>query len=70
MSLLQVVFWLIVIGVALYCFNRWVTFIDANIKKIINVVVIIVVLLWLCNVFGLFALLSNGPKANQLPRSR
>lgn len=70
MSLFQVVLILIVIGIALYCFNRWVTFIDANIKKIINIVVIIVVVLWLCNVFGLFAILSGGPKANQLPSHR
>lgn len=53
MSLIALVIILIVVGALLWAVNTQLTFIDANIKKIINVVVIIVVLLWLLSVFGI-----------------
>lgn len=51
MSLITIVVVLIIVGVGLYLINRYIP-IDAKIKLIINWVVIIVVVLWLLNVFN------------------
>ena len=56
--MLQVVLVLIVVGVLLYLFNVYVTAIDARIKQIINAVVIICVVIWLLNIFGVFQMLN------------
>ncbi len=53
MSLISLIIILAVIGAILWAVNTQITFIDANIKKIINIVVIIVVCLWLLSVFGI-----------------
>lgn len=53
MSLISLVVVLIVVGVLLWLVNTQLTMIDATIKKIINIVVIIVVCLWLLSVFGI-----------------
>lgn len=53
MSLIQLIVVLVVVGVILYVINS-VLPVDATIKKIINVVVILVVCLWLLEVFGVF----------------
>lgn len=53
MSLISLIIILVVIGAILWVVNTQITFIDANIKKIINIVVIIVVCLWLLAVFGI-----------------
>lgn len=52
MSIISLLLVLVVIGVVLYLFNSVVP-IDANIRKIINVVVILFVLVWLVDMFGL-----------------
>ena len=56
--MLGLVITLIVIGILLYVVNTYVPM-DANVKKILNVVVILCVVLWLLNVFGVFAYLGN-----------
>lgn len=53
MGLLSLIVILVVIGVVLWVVNTQIPWIDANIKKIINIVVIIVVCLWLLSVVGL-----------------
>ncbi|MGB9123226.1 MAG: Thivi_2564 family membrane protein [Candidatus Angelobacter sp.] len=58
MPLLQVVIALIVVGVLLWLVNRFIPM-QGTIKSILNGVVIIIVVLWLLNVFGLFHSLSN-----------
>lgn len=58
MSLLSLVVTLIVVGVLLWLMNTYIPM-DAQIKKIINIVVIIVVVLWLLTVFGLLPALSQ-----------
>ncbi len=58
MSLITLLVALAVVGILLWAFNTYVTFIDARFKQIINVIVIVVVILWLLNVFGLFAALG------------
>ena len=52
MSLVSIIVILIVVGVLLYLVNAHIPM-DATIKKIINVVVIIAVVLWLLSVFGI-----------------
>ena len=57
MPLVQLVVILIFIGVGLYLVNRFVPMAQ-SIKTIVNVVVVLVVVLWLIQLFGL---LDAGP---------
>ncbi len=50
MSLLAIVALLIVVGVLLWALGQ-VPFIDANMKKVIYVLVVVVICLWLLSVF-------------------
>jgi hypothetical protein len=52
MSLLTLIVTLIVIGVLLYLANTYIPM-EATMKRILNAVVIIAVVLWLLNAFGL-----------------
>jgi hypothetical protein len=65
MSLIGLVVTLIVVGVLLWLLETYIPM-DATIKRIIQVVVIICVVLWLLNAFGLFA----GMHDVQVPRVR
>ncbi|MGC2195942.1 MAG: Thivi_2564 family membrane protein [Terriglobales bacterium] len=58
MPLLQIVMVLIVVGVLLWVVNGFIPMAGA-IKTILNAVVVIVVVLWLLNVFGLFHSMSG-----------
>jgi hypothetical protein len=53
MDLIQLVLILIAVGVGFYLINRFIPM-DAKIKQILNIVVVIVVILWLLKVFGFF----------------
>jgi hypothetical protein len=53
MDLLSVVFILIAVGVLMWLFNTYVTMIDGNIKRIINIVVIVACVIWLLRLAGL-----------------
>jgi type IV secretory pathway TrbD component len=50
--MLQIIISLIVVGVLLWAVNSFIPM-DAKIKSLLNVIVIVVVLLWLLSVFGL-----------------
>jgi len=50
MGLLQLVVILVLVGVGLWALNRYVPM-DATIKKIINIVVVVAVVIWLLGVF-------------------
>jgi hypothetical protein len=52
--MIQLVLTLVIIGVLLYLLNEYVPM-DARIKQIIYIVVIICVVIWLLNVFGILA---------------
>ena len=54
MSLISVVVTLIVIGVLLWLVNTYVPM-DGKIKKILNVVVVICVVVWLLYAFGIIS---------------
>jgi hypothetical protein len=51
MDLIQLVLILIAVGVGLYLINRFIPM-DAKIRQILNIVVVLVVILWLLKVFG------------------
>jgi hypothetical protein len=53
MSLLHVVVTLIIVGLLLWLVNRFIPM-QSNIKSILNGVVVIAVVLWLLDVFGIF----------------
>lgn len=52
MPLISLVLTLIVVGVLLWAANQYIPM-DAKIKQILNIVVVIVVVLWLLQIFGL-----------------
>ncbi|MBB6147295.1 type IV secretory pathway TrbD component [Silvibacterium bohemicum] len=58
MPLIQLVLTLIVVGVLLWLVNHFIPM-QSSIKSILNGVVVIVVVLWIANLFGLFAPLSR-----------
>jgi hypothetical protein len=58
MSLLSLVVILIAVGILLWAFNTYVTTIDARIKQIINVVVIICAVVFVLSAFGVFDLVN------------
>jgi hypothetical protein len=58
MPLIQLVIVLVVVGLILWVINSYIPM-QATIKKILNAVVVIVVILWLLSVFGLIGDLSR-----------
>lgn len=58
MSLISLVVTLIVVGVLLWLVNTYIPM-DGKIKQILNVVVVIAVVLWLLQVFGIFSGTGN-----------
>jgi hypothetical protein len=58
MSLVALVVTLLVVGVLLWAINTYIPM-DAKIKQILNIAVVIAVILWLLNAFGLFGNLNN-----------
>ena len=52
MSLINLIVVLVVVGVGLWAINTYVPM-DRKIKSILNVVVVIAVVLWLLQIFGL-----------------
>ena len=58
MDLVQVVIVLVVVGVLLWLVNNYLPM-DGKIKNILNGVVVVVVILWLLQVFGLIGAISG-----------
>jgi hypothetical protein len=58
MPLIHVVITLIVVGILLWLVNHFIPM-QQNIKSILNGVVVICVVLWIVNLFGLFNSLSR-----------
>jgi hypothetical protein len=56
--LLQIILVLIVVGVLLWLVNNYIPM-DGKIKGILNAVVVILVVLWLLQAFGILGSLSN-----------
>jgi hypothetical protein len=55
---MTVVLTLVVVGVLLWLVNTYIPM-DAKIKRILNIVVVVATVIWVMNVFGLFASLGN-----------
>ncbi len=58
MPLIQLVIVLVVVGVVLWLINSYIPM-QATVKKILNAVVIIALILWLLSVFGLIGSLQG-----------
>ena len=58
MSLIGVILTLVVVGVLLWLLNNYIPM-DGKIKRILNAVVVIVVVIWLLQAFGLLGSLQN-----------
>jgi hypothetical protein len=58
MSLLTIALVLIVAGVFLWLVNNYIPM-DGKIRRILNIVVVIVVIIWLLKVFGLLTYLKD-----------
>lgn len=52
MSLITIIIALLVVGILLWLVNTYIPM-DGKIKKILNIVTVVVVIIWLLNVFGL-----------------
>ena len=58
MSLVSLVIVLVVVGILLYLVNTMIPM-DGKIKKVLNVVVIVAIVIWLLKVFGLWSSLFS-----------
>ena len=53
MSLLSVIIAIVIVGVLLYVINKYVPM-EAQIKNLLNIVVIILLVIWIMNALGAF----------------
>jgi len=58
MSLLTVLLVIIIVGILLWLVNTYIPM-DRNIKRILNIVVVVILIVWLLKVFGLFSYLMG-----------
>ncbi len=58
MSLLTILLVIIAAGVLLWVVNNYIPM-QGTLKRILNIVVVVVVIIWLLKVFGLFSYLTN-----------
>ena len=58
MSILVLIEVLVIVGFLLWLINAWIPM-QANIKTILNGVIVFVVIIWLLHVFGIFDTLKN-----------
>lgn len=58
MPLLNVIVSLIIVGIVLWLINNFIPM-DSKIKSILNIVVVILVIIWLLQAFGLMGSLSS-----------
>jgi hypothetical protein len=58
MSLISILITLVVVGVVLWLINTYIPM-DGKIKKILNVAVVIILILWLLSAFGVLGNISN-----------
>jgi hypothetical protein len=58
MSLISVLITLVIVGVLLWLINTYIPM-DGKIKKILNIVVVIIVVLWLLSAFGILGSMDH-----------
>jgi len=60
--MLSLILTLICVGIGLWALNKFgSSFISGSILKIINILVIVLVVIWLLNVFGILGRIENVP---------
>jgi hypothetical protein len=59
MSILYIVLVLIVVGVALWLINTYIPM-DVKIKKILNVAIVVLIVIWLLKVSGVWASMASA----------
>ena len=68
MSLVTIVVTLVIVGVLLWLVNTYIPM-DGKIKKILNIAVVVLVVFWLLNVFGVWGHLRDVRVSNDSPMS-
>jgi hypothetical protein len=58
MSILSIIIMLAVVGVLLWAINEFIPM-QESVKKLLNIVVIVALVIWLLRLFGVFAYLSR-----------
>ena len=58
MSLLYIIVAIVVVGLILYAINTYLPM-DAKIKNILNIVVVVFLIIWILKVVGVWAYLEN-----------
>jgi len=58
MSLFTILLIIIIAGVLLWLVNAYIPM-DSKIKRIFNIVVVVVLIIWILKVFGIFSYLTN-----------
>ena len=58
MNLLTILLVIIAAGVILWVVNNYIPM-QGTLKRILNIVVVVIVIIWLLKVFGLFSYLTN-----------
>ena len=58
MNLLTIILTIVVVGVVLWVINAYIPM-EGGIKKLLNVVVIVFLVIWLLKILGVWAYLSN-----------
>jgi hypothetical protein len=58
MSLLSLVITLLVVGVLLYLINRYIPM-DPTAKRIINIAVVVILVIWILKILGFWGYISN-----------
>lgn len=58
MPLISIIITLVIVGVALWAINAYIPM-AASVKKILNIVVVIVLVVWLLQVFGVMGSTSS-----------
>jgi hypothetical protein len=58
MSLLSLIIALVVVGIVLYAINKFIPM-EGSIKRLLNIVVICILVVWLLQAFGLLDFLST-----------
>ena len=58
MPILSIIIVIVIVGLILYLANTYIPM-DAKIKSILNIVVVIILIIWLLKAFGLFSGIEN-----------
>ncbi|MCC5845753.1 MAG: hypothetical protein JJU05_16015 [Verrucomicrobia bacterium] len=61
MPLLNIIITLVIVGVALWAINSYIPM-AASVKKILNIVVVVILCIWLLQVFGILS--GNSMRIN------